>query len=80
MCVGQTNAEVVQTTSLSHQPHFALLRHSHLGQEVQQRKRLGAFPEQLLVWQIQGKFRGDEGMDNDLALVKKLAQFFVSPA
>ena len=42
MRVGQTDAKAVQTTSLNHSPHFAQLRHLHLGQKVQQRKRLGA--------------------------------------
>jgi len=31
LCVGQADAEVVQTPSLDHSPHFAQLRHSHVG-------------------------------------------------
>ena len=40
--VGQTDAKAVQTTSLNHSPHFAQLRHLHLGQKVQQCKCFGA--------------------------------------
>jgi hypothetical protein len=31
LCIGQTDAEAVQTASLDHSPHFAQLRHLDLG-------------------------------------------------
>ena len=59
--------------SLDHSPHLAQLRHSHLWQKVQQRKRLGA-----ILQRAQRKFRNDEGMDRNLPFVQKLPHFFVS--
>ena len=73
--VNQANAQAMQTTSLDRQAHFAQLRHSYLWQKVQQGERPGSV--------MQGskcKFRNDERMDHNLALVKMLAQRFVSGA
>src|ERR1035441_7752573 len=71
--VGQTDAKAVQTTSLNHSPHFAQLRHSHLGQEVQQCQRFGAPPQRA-----QRKLRNDGRVDHNLPFVQMLPHFFVS--
>ena len=78
MCVDETDAPVVQASSLNRWPHLAHLRHPHLWLKVQQRKRLSALLQRASVYQTQGKFRNDERMDHNVPLVKMLAQFSVS--
>jgi hypothetical protein len=73
MSVGKTDAEVVQTTSFNHSPHLVQLRYSHLGQKIQQRKRLGAFVERS-----QSKFRNDKRMDDDIPQAEMSAHLVVS--
>jgi len=77
VCGGQTDAEAVQTASLNHSPHFAQLRHSHLGQKIEQRQCFGALLQGTFLWECKGKFRNDGRMDHNLPIVQMLPHFFV---
>jgi len=68
MSADEADAEAVQAAGLNHRPHFAGLRHRHVRQTIEKRERRGASPQRS-----QGKFRDDEGMDNDLPSVQKIA-------
>src|SRR5208282_6158013 len=72
MCVDQTKSQAVQAAGFNHEPHFRQLRHSHLRQRVQQRKRFRALPQRS-----QGKLRNNERMDYDLPLLKMPAHLLI---
>ena len=62
--VDQTDAKVVESTSLNHVPQFAEACDAYLRQEIEHRKRLSA-----LMQRSQGEFCDDGGMDHNLRRV-----------
>jgi len=73
--VDYADPETVQSPGLNQRPYFLQLSHSYLWQEVEQRERLAA-----ALQRSKRKFRNDERVDYDLALIEMLTHLSDSGA